>query len=283
MNSFDGNITTFKKLDLELFFVTEVLKLNSLHYGYWEDCDVRDIDGLRTAQSRYSEKLISWIPSDVTSILDVGSGIGDNARLLASKGYRVTAMSPDVNHGTRYESMENVAFVNTTFEEFRSPDKYDLILMSESQNYFDTTVGFEQTVKYLNPCGYLFVLGKFRNAHTPEFSSVTNVYDEYLDVAKFHGLNAIRSEDITPHAVPTLELAGKWLSEYGMPMRRLFEYYVLKNRSPRALILRSLLWVLSPLYKHELGRITDAYEQHLNTEFFQQYVRYQMVLFRCAV
>ena len=83
--------------DFELYFVAEVLKLSSLHYGYWEVGEASgriDLDEVRRAQSLFTDKLLSFIPGSVNTILDVGAGMGDNARALAAAGYRVTAISP---------------------------------------------------------------------------------------------------------------------------------------------------------------------------------------------
>ena len=87
------NITEFDGLDLELFFCTEILKLTSLHYGYWEESERLTEDGkkltldcLRGAQQKYTDMLIEAIPEDVKSILDVGCGIGDVSRALSKIG-----------------------------------------------------------------------------------------------------------------------------------------------------------------------------------------------------
>ncbi len=47
------------------------------------------------AQGRYIEHLVSFIPEDVKTVLDVGAGIGGNSSYLLSKGYEVEALSPD--------------------------------------------------------------------------------------------------------------------------------------------------------------------------------------------
>ena len=86
--------------NFELLFVTEVLKLSSLHYGYWEEGQASgeiDLDEVRRAQSLFTDKLLSFIPEHVNTVLDVGAGVDDNARALAAVGYRVTAISPDRN------------------------------------------------------------------------------------------------------------------------------------------------------------------------------------------
>ena len=102
----DHKLTT--ELNFELYFVTEVLKLRSLHYGYWDEERSNgrlDLDEIQRAQSRFTERLISFVPPETKTILDVGAGIGDNARALSRSGHRVTAISPDRNH-ERYRQLE---------------------------------------------------------------------------------------------------------------------------------------------------------------------------------
>ena len=126
---------------------TEVLKLNSLHYGFWEQEEQLSLESIRQAQTRYTDTLLDLIPADVHKVLDIGCGIGDNARALKAKGYEVTAISPDHNHAAYFETAESagIHFINTGIETFSSPEKYDLVLMSESQGYFAMDMGFSQS------------------------------------------------------------------------------------------------------------------------------------------
>jgi len=80
--------------NLELFVCTDILKLNSLHYGYWQKEELPDINGatlsladLKKAQELYTRTLIDLIPQDVDTILDVGCGMGDVTRQLADRGH----------------------------------------------------------------------------------------------------------------------------------------------------------------------------------------------------
>ena len=47
------------------------------------------IDNLKKSQDYHSEKIINSIPSDVNTILDVGSGSGGLAEKLVEKNYKV--------------------------------------------------------------------------------------------------------------------------------------------------------------------------------------------------
>jgi Methylase involved in ubiquinone/menaquinone biosynthesis len=82
--------------DLVLQFTTEVLGLESLHWGYWDDNDQLNLENLKKAQKNFTSHLSSFIPEGVSQILDVGCGIGDNALHLSENGYKLTCISPDI-------------------------------------------------------------------------------------------------------------------------------------------------------------------------------------------
>ena len=125
--------------NLELLFVTDVMGLKSLHYGYWDQIKEITLGNVKKAQERYTETLIDIVPAGVKSVLDVGCGIGDNASALAKRGCKVVVISPDANHKKYFDELKdpNVTFVQTTLEDFRTNQKFDLMLFSESQTYFD--------------------------------------------------------------------------------------------------------------------------------------------------
>ena len=60
---------TNSKIDLDLFLCTEILKLNSLHFGYWEGNEELTIENLKKAQTRFTEKLMELIPDGVETSL----------------------------------------------------------------------------------------------------------------------------------------------------------------------------------------------------------------------
>jgi len=64
------------KIDYGLKFLRDVLKVESLHFGYWDNGVAPTLDNLRTAQIKYIDHLIEFIPEGVSSILDVGCGTG---------------------------------------------------------------------------------------------------------------------------------------------------------------------------------------------------------------
>ena len=73
----------------KFFFKTE-----HLHFGFWPDDLEISIDNLKKSQDYHSEKIINSIPSDVSTILDVGSGSGGLAEKLVEKNYKVECVSP---------------------------------------------------------------------------------------------------------------------------------------------------------------------------------------------
>lgn len=268
-------------LNLELYFCTEVLKLNSLHYGYWEEPEKIDLESIGRAQERYTQTMIGLVPEGVDTILDVGCGVGDVALALARRGYRVTAISPDRNH---VESVSRLAermdpgrilFHNVKFEDFNVPDKYDLILMSESQDYFDMDIGFAQCRKYLCPGGFLLVSGNFRKGKGETFvnSFLESVYTE---CAGTYGLELKRRIDITRNVLPTLEFANEALHRYAMPGWKVLNHYF---GAPAQFKLKLLRLLFGREFRR-LMKLQRYYESYLNPALYLANVEYVRLLFR---
>ena len=281
------NITEFDGLDLELFFCTEILKLNSLHYGYWEDSKKLTeggkkltLEGLRGAQQKYTDILIEAIPKNVKSILDVGCGIGDVSRALSKLEYDVTAISPDSNHAKYFENLlSQLTFLQTKFEDLDIDDKFDLILMSESQNYFPTEIGFRQCATLLLPKGYLLVSGMFRKDSGSNIAEVPNTIEDYAKIAEKHGLLLIENVDITPNILPTIDFIYESMESYVEPSVKMLNQFI-SSIAP----LKS--WFIKVFFRKQINKtlqIYSYYRRRTNPLFFEKNIVYARLLFQYNV
>ena len=278
------NITEFDGLDLELFFCTEILKLNSLHYGYWEESEKPTEGGnkltlecLREGQQKYTDILIEAIPKNVKRILDVGCGIGDVSRALVKSEYDVTAISPDSNHAKYFEDrLSKLTFLQTKFEDLNIDNKFDLILMSESQNYFPTEIGFRQCTSFLFPKGYLLVSGMFKKDSNSKITEVPNTIEDYARTADKHGLVLIENIDITQNILPTINLAYESIERYVEPSVTMLNHLI-SSISP----LKS--WFIKFFFRKQIKetlQIYNYYRQRNNPLFFKQNLVYARLLFQ---
>lgn len=266
-------------VDFQLWFATDVLRLRSLHYGYWDDPSkvTLDLEAARKAQARYTEYLVESVPQGTSTILDVGCGIGCNARALAAKGYKVTSLSPDANHKAFFENApaDQIRFCSSKYEDFSTDQTFDLVLMSESQNYFDADIGLALTRRFLAPNGYLLICGMFRKRNGREFSQTRNVESDYLLRAQQHGFEVVEIADITQNTLPTLQMVRMAKQEYLDPA-------LLAARRYRV----SESWkvkVAALLFRKELGKlkqIEQYYDEFGDPAFFAKHVSYLRILLR---
>jgi len=265
------------ELNLELFFCTEVLKLKSLHYGYWEQEEKLDLESIRRAQQHYTETLLEMIPEDVHNILDIGCGIGDNARALAAKGYHVTAISPDKVHAGYFKDADSsrIQFINTGVERFESEVTYDLVLMSESQGYFAMEMGFSQSVRHLRPGGYLLVSGIFKQDSRSGFRG-SHIEDEYIACAQNFSLRKKLYRDITINVLPTLQYAFDCYNNYLDPLDQTLQHFIGRSGQNKMKLLKAL-------FAREFRNFEEVrryYEEHFNPGLFKDRMRYSRILFQ---
>ena len=267
-------------IDWELLFCTHVMGLRSLHWGLWEDGDPLTLGGLKTAQARYTHKLLAAVPDGVRTILDVGCGMGDNAVALAEQGYQVTCIAPIANYADHLTAMraKGISFEQTKIETFSGDGRFDLVLMSESAGYFTPEVGFEKSWRVLKPRGHLLVCHMFRREPVA-LQVARHLLADFLGQARTSGFRVVLDEDITRATAPSLRLAMSLWCEHGAPAMELGAFYLQEASWKTRLVFRLGKLFLSD-HLARLEQSLRVYREQLNPELVERYACYKLLLFQ---
>jgi len=206
-----------RSIDHVLKLYVEILHSPYLHYGFWENGEQYEyeefsLDEIVAAQERYIAHVADQIPADVSTILDVGCGIGGNSAYLQGQGFQVEALSPDVYQEVEFKRRlgETVPFHLSTFEAFEGKSCYDLILMSESASYIKVNAAAEKAFSFLERGGYWLISDYFVWHDFPSQSlhlRSTHRLQRYLDAARQAGFELVHQQDITANILPSLDIA----------------------------------------------------------------------------
>ena len=259
------------KVSNALRFYHEVLGLDHLQYGLWED-EPRTLEGLKSAQARYTEYLHGWIPGGVKTVLDVGCGTGAAAARLKLQGYEVEGLSPDPHQEALFATRVGSRFHLSRFQDFEPTRVYDLALMSESAQYIQLEKFFPSVLR-VAPGGHLLVSDYFvvdenggplaRSGHSLEV---------FLREAESHEVALEREEDITDRVKPTLDIARDLLQNRLQPALEIFNDS-LQTRRPY--VHRIVRW----LARKKLNELQDL-DRMVDSAEFARVKRYKIFLFR---
>lgn len=203
-----------------LRFYHEVLHLDELHAGIWAD-EAQTLDGLRSAQKRYNERLLAKIPPGVSRILDVGAGTGVIAARLVEQGYQPTGLAPDPYLEKIFRQRTGLPFYCDWFEDLETDQRYDLLLMAESPQYIPLEAIFAKA-RQLSPGGWLlladfFVVGESNT----ELSRRGHRLADFEQAATRHEFIEDYREDITQAVLPTMDLARMLVDRHVTPALKL--------------------------------------------------------------
>ncbi|MEH2263354.1 class I SAM-dependent DNA methyltransferase [Nostoc sp.] len=195
-----------------------------LHYGYWEPLPTAGeeltLTGLRVAQSAYAAKLLSFIPEGTKTVLDVGCGIGGNAAYFCSRGFSVEGLAPDALQQEKFIQNTNgqVPFYLTRFEDFQKSYSYDLVLFSESSQYIALDDLAEGAARLLSSGGYLLIADMMRSdsEYKEGIFSNCHVASELQTALMQAGFKLIKTEDISTHIAPTIDLCVNNFRTFGL-------------------------------------------------------------------
>lgn len=206
-----------------LNYYLALTKSSYLHYGYWEPLPTEDeltLGRFRKAQKAYATKLLSFIPENIHTVLDVGCGVGGNALELLERGFEVEGLAPDPFQEKQFlqTTQSRAKFHLTTFEDFQSTSVYDLILLSESSQYMAATDIAQGAGKLLKSGGYLLLADMMRSdpSYTQGIFSNCHLVEELHEALVQAGFHLVKSEDISTQIAPTIDLCLEDLRTYGL-------------------------------------------------------------------
>lgn len=194
------------RLDLEALFSQSLYGHGYLHYGYWENGNpsVATMESLGKAQADYFDKLLDKIPSEVKTILDVGSGTGSNAAGLIKHGYTVDCVcpSPNLNKIAETKLPKSSTIYESRFEDFNNEEKYDALIFAESFHYIHADVALKKALNYCKK--YIIIFDYFRkedsdNSQRISHSQFCNMIQESFS----EHYKIIYDEDVTAKIIPT--------------------------------------------------------------------------------
>lgn len=121
-------------------------------------------------------------------VLDIGTGLGATAIVLAKRGYRVESVSPDrelveyaIQRAAEAGLSDRVGFHIKPFQDYTADAPFDWVLFQESFQYFpDPVATLRQAVSFLRPGGRLQIGDQFLTV------------DVSREVGRFHYLPRIQ-------------------------------------------------------------------------------------------
>ncbi len=273
--------TVSREVSLEISAICgkHLLNLDHLHYGYWKNIEPKLVN-LAEAQTKYAEFLTSNIPAGVKTILDVGCGTGQMAKLLTEKGYEVDCVSPShfLAEKTRKLLNEKTIVYECFFEDLKTEKKYDLVMFSESFQYMKPEQSLPKAASLLNSDAGILICDVFRKPLLNESSPLPGGFqlERVYNVAKNCGLNLEKELDITNETAVNIDIEHQFFMEVAQPVAGLIEK-LLESRYP--LILKLVKWK----FRKKSAKIEKKYFSGERTgENFKKFKTYRLMHYKKA-
>ncbi|OHB56888.1 MAG: hypothetical protein A2Y12_03015 [Planctomycetes bacterium GWF2_42_9] len=211
-----------------------LFKLEHLHYGLWKKGLEPEILNLHIAQDEYCKFIISHIPAEVKSILDVGCGAGAFSKKLADLGYKVDCVCPtEYQNKLVEERMGKTAEVfKCKFEEIQTNKKYDMVQFCESFQYIDLDRVIDIASRLLNPNGYILICDFFKKPVKVENGlKGGHKFDKFMEVMNKSPFKIIEDIDITAETAPNMDILDRATKEVMIPIAGAVDRFLM-SRNP---------------------------------------------------
>jgi SAM-dependent methyltransferase len=250
-----------------------------LHYGIWTDLEVTAAN-LGQAQSVYTEKLFSYLPSGSLRILDVGGGAGETARKLIALGHQVDIVVPSPFLAERCRANAPQATVHLCkFEDFETDQEFDLCLFSESFQYIPYKTAIDRAKKYVKSNGNILIADCFRTTSAARTNKMRRVggghsITEFQSYLQASGINVTSSEDVTTAVAPSIDLEQELFNVFGHAVKRVDVELQSGKPTLRWFLMRLLRMILNEKRRYRLTH--RLFEKERTSEAFITHNQYMI-------
>lgn len=223
--------------DAQLALYARILPSDFLHYGYFEDPELRPEDmslsDVARAQGRYAELLLEQTGNRDEAVLDVGCGMGGLCRMLRDRQFKPVALTPDRLQAAHVgATLPEVPVIRCKLEAL-PPDAhrqaFGTIFTSESLQYLKLAQALPILAAILRPGGRWVACDYF---HTrPSSDRSCHVWNEFTEQLAQAGWRITFQRDITPHVLPMLRYIHMWATRFGVPLMH-FAFLRLRRKQP---------------------------------------------------
>ncbi|MHA7834609.1 MAG: class I SAM-dependent methyltransferase [Algiphilus sp.] len=264
-------------LELGLLALRYFAGTDALHYGLWDEDLPPCLGNIAEAQRRYTEFLLTHIPAEATSILDVGCGAGVVAQQLIERGHNVTCVSPSsvLAARTRERLGDAVEVHECRFEELETPAQFDVVLFSESFQYIPMDIALPNARALLRPGGSIVICDFFKTEAAGKGPmGGGHRYTRFAPAVRDAGLETAVEMDITARVAPTMAVYDQLRAELVGPSTAIIGQYA-GAHYPR--MSRLAAWFM----RRRLERFQRKYlSGERNPEAFSHWKSYRLIVLR---
>jgi len=252
-------------------------KLEDLHYGYWTgDMEVSFVN-LRKAQEDYTALVLAHIPASVRTILDVGCGVGQTARKLTDKGYKVDCVypSPLLKEHARALLGDACRIFECPYEQLQTGNTYDMVMFCESFQYIPLDDALEKTRCLVKDNGFMLICDAFK-ASKGGSSGVGGGHEfcRFQEKMKLFPFELLEDIDITEQTAPNIDMMDDAMQKVAGPIFNSAMVF-LSDRYP--LMTKLLRWK----YRKKIEKMQAKYFSGTRrSDDFRKFKTYRLLLYR---
>jgi 2-polyprenyl-3-methyl-5-hydroxy-6-metoxy-1,4-benzoquinol methylase len=256
-----------------------LFKLEHLHYGLWKKGLEPDILNLHTAQEEYCKFVISHIPAEVKTILDVGCGTGAFSKKLIDLGYKVDCVCPTEYQNKLLEQRlgKSSEIFKCKLEDIQTDKKYDMVMFCESFQYIDLDRVIDIAASLIRQGGFLLICDFFKkHSAVPGSLKGGHKLDKFMNLLGQSPFKIIEDIDITAETAPNMDILDRATKEVMIPVVSAAERFF-QSRNP--IILKLIKWK----YRKKIKKAEEKYLKGSRTgKDFAEYKTYRLFVCRKA-